>query len=385
MPKFKIKSWIAFAILGTLIYSFRNAHGSVSEYLISIAGIMAFWYLLGLQLALSNLRNLLILTLIFGAIIFLFRVLFPMAGPLGVTGALREFDLNPASISLLKESHAIALEIHLDHRPTIKDRYFKIGELSSTDDGLHYSNKIQNLDLSRLPQTSQWVKANLAGNNLDGDINKIKSWFIHSMTYTLNSGPLNSPAPLDQFLFERRVGFCEHFAASLSTILRLKGYQTRIVVGYAGGSWNPIFHILTFENADAHAWDEAYDPKIKQYTVIDPTSWIYPEVISYRSMEENVGWIILILLAFVGVLASLFVRKGNGLDRFMGKMAQFEKRHKLDPKGLTLAERLTRLASIEQPSIHKMQYSLQIYLKLYNPDEPMAKIDHLLKKSLACW
>jgi len=36
---------------------------------------------------------------------------------------------------------------------------------------------------------------------------------------------------LEQFLFHRRVGFCEHYAASFATLMRLAGIPARVVVG----------------------------------------------------------------------------------------------------------------------------------------------------------
>ena len=43
---------------------------------------------------------------------------------------------------------------------------------------------------------------------------------------------------LDEFLFERREGFCEHYAASFATLMRATGIPARVVIGYMGGEWS---------------------------------------------------------------------------------------------------------------------------------------------------
>jgi hypothetical protein len=385
MPKFKIKSFIAFVILGSLIYAFRNAHGRLSEYLIVIPFIIIFWYLLDLKLAHSNLRNILFLSLIFVTLIIVFRVIFPVINPVATMGVMQEYDLNPAKIGIMKVSHDIALEIHFDHRPATQERYFKIGDLAYTDDGLHYTNKTQNLDLSKLPRTYEWAKNNLIADKLDYDVDKVKSWFVKSISYSLTPGELNSSMPLDQFLFDRRAGFCEHFAASLSTILRLKEFKSKVAVGYAGGSWNPILKILTFENADAHAWVEVFDQKLNQYKIVDPTSWVFPAVLAGRTMAADFAWIFLAGSVFFCLFGIFLVQKGSAVERLLLKVSRAEKKHGLESKGLTLSERINKLAAIERSSEERMFNSLGIYLKMYDLDKSDPKLDQTLKKSLAAW
>ncbi len=51
-------------------------------------------------------------------------------------------------------------------------------------------------------------------------------------TYSLTPGEYDN---LEEFLFRRRVGFCEHYATSFATLMRLAGIPARVVVGYLGG------------------------------------------------------------------------------------------------------------------------------------------------------
>jgi len=80
---------------------------------------------------------------------------------------------------------------------------------------------------------------------------------------------------LEQFLFHRRVGFCEHYAASFATLMRLAGIPARVVVGYLGGEYNDLGHFLLVRQADTHAWCEVWLPDTG-WTRVDPTTAVAP-------------------------------------------------------------------------------------------------------------
>src|SRR4029077_2653011 len=63
--------------------------------------------------------------------------------------------------------------------------------------------------------------------------------------YTLSPGTYAGADPLEEFLFERRRGFCEHFAASFATLMRAAGVPARVVLGYQGGRLNWLGSHLT--------------------------------------------------------------------------------------------------------------------------------------------
>jgi hypothetical protein len=80
---------------------------------------------------------------------------------------------------------------------------------------------------------------------------------------------------LDQFLFHRRVGFCEHYATSFATLMRLAGIPARVVVGYLGGEYNDLGRFFLVRQADTHAWCEVWFPD-SGWTRVDPTSAVAP-------------------------------------------------------------------------------------------------------------
>ena len=83
---------------------------------------------------------------------------------------------------------------------------------------------------------------------------RIVRFFLSGFRYTL-SDPASS---IREFLFRKRAGYCEHFAAGLSLLLRGAGIPSRVAAGYLGGEWNGIGKYLIVRQSDAHAWVEAW-------------------------------------------------------------------------------------------------------------------------------
>src|SRR5438876_1628532 len=93
--------------------------------------------------------------------------------------------------------------------------------------------------------------------------------------YSLSPGEYNKN-DLDEFLFRRRTGFCEHYAASFATLMRLAGIPARVVVGYLGGEYNDLGGFFLVRQADTHAWCEVWIPE-NGLTQIDPTTAVAPD------------------------------------------------------------------------------------------------------------
>ena len=105
-----------------------------------------------------------------------------------------------------------------------------------------------------------------------------------NFTYTLQPPVLNSTHPVDQFLFQTRRGFCEHFSAAFTVILRAAGIPARVVTGYQGGDLNPLGDYFIVRQRDAHAWTEVWMDS-KGWVRIDPTSVVAPDRITDGSDE----------------------------------------------------------------------------------------------------
>lgn len=98
------------------------------------------------------------------------------------------------------------------------------------------------------------------------------------LIYTLNP-PLLGADMVDEFLFETKRGFCEHFAAAFVFSLRSAGVPARVVAGYQGGEVNPVDGYLEVRQYDAHAWAEAWIAG-RGWVRIDPTAISAPSRIN---------------------------------------------------------------------------------------------------------
>ena len=98
------------------------------------------------------------------------------------------------------------------------------------------------------------------------------------LIYTLNP-PLLGADLIDEFLFESKRGFCEHFAAAFVFALRAAGVPARVVAGYQGGEVNPVDGFLVVRQYDAHAWTEAWVAG-RGWVRVDPTAISAPSRIN---------------------------------------------------------------------------------------------------------
>lgn len=106
-------------------------------------------------------------------------------------------------------------------------------------------------------------------------IQHVLDWYRHNQfVYTLTPGRLGENR-LDEFLFQTRRGFCEHYAASFVMLMRYAGIPARIVAGYQGGSLAPDGQSWEVRQLDAHAWTEVWIDQ--QWQRIDPTAIIAPQ------------------------------------------------------------------------------------------------------------
>lgn len=93
--------------------------------------------------------------------------------------------------------------------------------------------------------------------------------------YTLKPPLLETSQRVDEFLFDSRKGFCEHYASSTAYMLRKMNIPARVVVGYQGGEWNSMGEFLVIHQYDAHAWVEAWIEG-KGWVQYDPTAAVAP-------------------------------------------------------------------------------------------------------------
>jgi len=112
-------------------------------------------------------------------------------------------------------------------------------------------------------------------------INQALEWFQQEdYLYSYSPPPLESDHVIDEFLYESKRGFCEHFASTFVVMMRMAGLPARVVTGYQGGV--DMGDYLLVKQSDAHAWAEVYIDQPSHelggfWQRVDPTSVVSPE------------------------------------------------------------------------------------------------------------
>jgi protein-glutamine gamma-glutamyltransferase len=111
----------------------------------------------------------------------------------------------------------------------------------------------------------------------DGEIVALRlmKFYQTQFKYTLKPGKMQS-SDVAEFLFDKREGFCEHFAASFANIMRQAGIPSRVVVGFQGGRKNELSDYYLVTSRDAHAWVEVWSDKNNSWLRFDPTIMVSP-------------------------------------------------------------------------------------------------------------
>jgi len=105
--------------------------------------------------------------------------------------------------------------------------------------------------------------------------------------YTLNPALLTRHS-VDEFLFDTREGFCEHYASAFTVMMRMLDIPARVVTGYQGGWYNEFGDYLLVRQSDAHAWSEVWLPGAG-WTRVDPTAAVAPSRIERNAMDALDG------------------------------------------------------------------------------------------------
>lgn len=95
-----------------------------------------------------------------------------------------------------------------------------------------------------------------------------------AFVYTLTP-PLLGEDGIDEFLFDARRGFCEHYAGAFVFLMRAAGVPARVVTGYQGGERNEVDDYVVVRQSDAHAWAEVW-LEGEGWRRVDPTAAILP-------------------------------------------------------------------------------------------------------------
>ena len=138
-----------------------------------------------------------------------------------------------------------------DYPPAIRDAYLQLPTLDS-----------------RIPELAKQITAR--DNTPYDKARSIEDYLRSHYGYTLDLSGTPQADPLAYFLFQKRAGHCEYFAAAMTVMLRTLDIPSRYINGFQTGEYNDIAGDLVVRASDAHSWVEAYFPGFGWLT-FDPT------------------------------------------------------------------------------------------------------------------
>ena len=109
----------------------------------------------------------------------------------------------------------------------------------------------------------------------------IQDHLLENYRYSLDVDEATLSHPLNEFLFTRKTGYCEHYATAMVVMLRTLGIPARLVTGFLATEWNEYGSYFTVRQRDAHAWVEVYFPH-SGWITMDPTPTIAATVATDR-------------------------------------------------------------------------------------------------------
>jgi transglutaminase-like putative cysteine protease len=124
-----------------------------------------------------------------------------------------------------------------------------------------------------LAMARQWRRE--AGNDDAAIAQRALRMIRSDFAYTLAT-PLLGRNSVDEFLFDYKEGYCEHFSSAFVVLMRAAGIPARVVTGYVGGYRNPIGGYWQVRRSDAHAWAEVWLAG-RGWVRFDPTAAVAPE------------------------------------------------------------------------------------------------------------
>jgi transglutaminase-like putative cysteine protease len=142
------------------------------------------------------------------------------------------------------------------------------GQPPSTSDHTAY------LDSGSLsPQARALAAAAVAGSTgtTYDEVMALTSYLQKNYRYSQQLGHVPAGRdPVDWFLFDVKIGYCEQFATAETLMLRSLGIPARLATGYSTGDYDPVLDQSIVRERDAHAWVEVWFPN-HGWVPVDPS------------------------------------------------------------------------------------------------------------------
>jgi len=163
----------------------------------------------------------------------------------------------------------------------------------------------------------------------------ILKYLKNNYTYSLTtSSPPAGVGPIEDFIFNTKKGYCEHYATSMALMLRSLDIPSRIVTGYYGGDKNEYGGYIIVRQSNAHSWVEALIAG--RWKTFDPTPsdpLLHPSIAALFMDSLQLNW-----------------------SRYVVGFSSTDQRDII--RGLSMPFRLRRPSGLTLPDLKMLIYSL---------------------------
>ena len=160
------------------------------------------------------------------------------------------------------DQDTVPVDSTMVHRPALLERYLQVPQLS---------------------QAFKDVAARVVrGLTTTDKARATRDYLLANYEYSLNP----TATSIEDFVVNRRTGYCEHFATSMVLLLRAEGVYARLVSGFVGTEWNKASGYLIVRARDAHTWVEVLEGD--NWVRYDPTPGSFQQVSLITNVLDNV-------------------------------------------------------------------------------------------------
>jgi protein-glutamine gamma-glutamyltransferase len=133
---------------------------------------------------------------------------------------------------------------------------------------------LQYLDAGSLSQRARQLTLQAVSGHRGSQLETVMAltnYLQQHYSYSLQLGQVPPGTdPVDWFLFDARIGYCEQFATAETLMLRSLGIAARLATGYSTGDYDPVLNQSIVREHDAHAWVEVWFPN-HGWVPVDPS------------------------------------------------------------------------------------------------------------------
>lgn len=170
---------------------------------------------------------------------------------------------------------------------------FHIKSMTHYNLGANHLSNADRKDATQLPYSLTIPKTKALAEQLRAQGGGTTTGFIEAFLnhirhneYYYSLEPMPGAGNVEQFLFEQKIGFCEHYANAMTIAARSIGIPARVIIGYQGGDFNPMSKEWLVREENAHAWVEIW-LEDTGWTRFDPTAAVAPYRIQNARLDSQ--------------------------------------------------------------------------------------------------